>query len=131
MDKLTKVFEKIVVALGSKGWKVTDDNFDSSYENEEVDSDNLEDHVSDDSEREHWFASVKVTKEDGSDVTQSEMDEVLIKVLGEPTHPFDHSTQKPSEVNNWTKDRGYVLVVHRGNGVDLFEDYTKTSTKRK
>jgi hypothetical protein len=134
MDKLIKVLEKIVTELVVKvGYIVTDDNDDSSFEGEEIDPDTADEHVSDDNEREQWFASIKVTHPDGTDALFDSLTFSLTKVFDEsPTHPFDHSTQSPMvKVNNWTVGRGHVLVVHSTNGVELFENYTKVSTKRK
>lgn len=127
--KLIKVLKKVAVALQNEGFMVIDVNSDSYHEGEKVDVDFVDEHVSDDGEREQWYASMEVTKDETA-ITQSEMNTVLTRVLGEPTHPFDHLTQTASVVNNWTKEQGYVLVVHRENRVEFFEDYTKMSSKR-
>ena len=118
---IEKLGQRIFKVLVGHGFTVIDDWWESFTEGQVLkDDEDVRCAVFEDNEKDQWVLGLRVDREGSHDVITT----LLTQELGEPTHP---SGMK--EVNNWHV--GGATVVHRDNGIEVFEGFHRVKTRKR
>lgn len=129
MDKITKLSTKVVRALIKSGMDfASTDSCPDQYFYEEIDGREIT--IGEDNNRNQWEVMLEDVTRDGKPVSFQELSDVLTPIFGVATHPThylppDYKLSEPDmNVNNW-KIGKKVLVVQRGNALEIYQDFVK------